>query len=123
MSASLTALLIKYLDEMADKDDIRVEVTLKNALPLFEHKGPDVCEIYSQPRVRQEAMSKHLQPGWSLDLTLRIQPLVNIGISANRKYRAEFANSSETHSRIASLARPRAHLSRLFGRSGEQSET
>ena len=56
---------------MATKDDIRVEVILKNALALFERKGPDVCEIYSQPRVCQEAMSKHLQPGWSLDLTTK----------------------------------------------------
>ena len=57
--------------ELAAKDDIRVEVTLKNAVALFERKGPDVCEIYSQPRVCQEAMSKHLQPGWSLDLTTK----------------------------------------------------
>ena len=57
--------------EMASKDDIRVEVTQKNALALFERKGPDVCDIYSQPRVRQEATSKNLQPGWSLDLTTK----------------------------------------------------
>ena len=49
--------------ELASKDDIRVEVTLKNALALFGRKGPDVCEIYSQPRMCQEATSVHLQPG------------------------------------------------------------
>ena len=27
-------------------DDIRVELTLKNALKLFERKGPDVVEIF-----------------------------------------------------------------------------
>ena len=57
--------------EMASRVAIRVEVTLKNALTLFERKGPDVCEIYSQPRVCQEAASRHLQPGWSLDLTTK----------------------------------------------------
>ena len=35
--------------ELTTKDDIRVEVILKNALALFERKGPDVCEMYSQP--------------------------------------------------------------------------
>ena len=50
-------------------DDIRVELVLKGALAMYEEKGPDVCEIYSQPRVCQEAKAHGLQPGWSLDLT------------------------------------------------------
>ena len=56
-------------------DDIRVEVILKNAIELYEKKGPDVVEIFSQPRVCQEAASgrylgERLRPGWSLDLTM-----------------------------------------------------
>ena len=56
------------------KDDIRVELTLKNALALFERHGLDVSEIFSQPRVCQEASGRMfegatLRPGWSLDLT------------------------------------------------------
>ena len=63
------------LHRLLDKpDDIRVEVVLKNAIKLFERQGPDVCEIFSQPRVCQEAGSRNfggtrLTPGWSLDLT------------------------------------------------------
>ena len=56
-------------------DDIRVEVTLRNAIELFERKGPDVAEIFSQPRVCMEADRRsfdgdRLRPGWSLDLTM-----------------------------------------------------
>ena len=55
-------------------DDIRVELTLKNALKLFERKGPDVVEIFSQPRPCQEIAGRSfggttLRPGFSLDLT------------------------------------------------------
>ena len=43
--------------ELAEKDNIRVEVTLRNALALFERKGTDVAEIFSQaqglPRDRE----------------------------------------------------------------------
>ena len=46
---------------------------MKGALKLFEMTGPDVVEVYSQPRVTQEAgVHKRfkIRPGWSLDLTL-----------------------------------------------------
>ena len=41
---------------------------------MYERQGPDICEMYSQPRIAQEAaMSEYegtrLKPGWSLDLT------------------------------------------------------
>ena len=56
-------------------DDIRVELIMKDALAMYDIKHSDVCEIYSQPRVAQEASVKlysgmKLQPGWSLDLTM-----------------------------------------------------
>ena len=62
-------------------DDLRVELIMKGALRMFERKGPDVSEIFSQPRITQEAaMQEHcgvrLRPGWSLDLT-RHDPLTN----------------------------------------------
>ena len=91
--------------EMAAKDDIRAEVTLKNAVALFERKGPDVCEIYSQPRVCQEAMSKHLQPGWSLDLTTK-DPAIG-----------------DHCSHTAPLVHLHVHRSRHSKRSEEQNET
>ena len=57
-------------------DGIRVELILKGATKLFERKGPDIVEIYSQPRVCQEAGGKdfngqRLRPGYSLDLTTK----------------------------------------------------
>ena len=70
------------VDEVSDEelhrplkqpDNIRVELIMKGALKLFNTKGPDVCEIYSQPRIAQEAGLQgrlRMKPGWSLDLTL-----------------------------------------------------
>ena len=60
---------------MANEDDIRVELILKGAQDLYKIVGPDVVEMYSQPRVVQEAAMREydgirLTPGWSLDLTL-----------------------------------------------------
>ena len=58
---------------LKEEDNIRVELTMKGALKLFEVKGPDVVEVFSQPRVTQEAEIQKgvkLRPGWSLDLTL-----------------------------------------------------
>ena len=57
--------------KLPEKDNIRVEVTLRSALTLYERKGPDVAEIFSQPRVCQEICSRKingeaLKPGWSL---------------------------------------------------------
>jgi hypothetical protein len=61
--------------QLSAPDNIRVELTLRNALELFERRGPDVAEILSQPRVCQEVGGRRfqdeaLQPGWSLDLTM-----------------------------------------------------
>ena len=54
--------------------DIRVELELRGALKLYEREGADVVEVFSQPRIAQEAGTRthggtKLQPGWSLDLT------------------------------------------------------
>ena len=60
---------------MKDADDIRVELVMEGALKAFEEVGTDVSEVYSQPRIAQEAALRTygktvLKPGWSLDLTL-----------------------------------------------------
>ena len=60
-------------------DNLRVELIMKDAVKMFEVKGSDVAEIFSQPRVAQEAALRsydgvRLTPGWSLDLT-RDDPL------------------------------------------------
>ena len=44
--------LNRWLDE---PDDIRVELTMKNALSMYHRSGADVAEIYSQPRIDQAA--------------------------------------------------------------------
>ena len=54
---------------------IMVEVTTKDAEKMYKTQGPDITEIFSQPRVAYEASLKkycgrQLRPGWSLDLTL-----------------------------------------------------
>ena len=54
--------------------DVRVELIMRGALKMFEVKGADISEIFSQPRVAQEAAVRRyggldLKPGWSLDLT------------------------------------------------------
>ena len=61
--------------DIGKADDIRVELTFKNALKLFERKGSDVVEIFSQPRLCQEIAGRifgrnTLRPGFSLDLTM-----------------------------------------------------
>ncbi len=55
-------------------EDVRVELIMKDAMRMYAVKGPDVVEIFSQPRVAQEAAMRpydgaRLVPGWSLDLT------------------------------------------------------
>ena len=57
-------------------DDIRVELVLKGAQELYRRRNPGVAELYSQPRVCQEASTQKfgdvvLRPGWSLDLTTK----------------------------------------------------
>ena len=54
--------------------DIRVELTMRKAQQMFEGENPDIAEIYSPPRIVQEASMQtyygmQLRPGWSLDLT------------------------------------------------------
>ena len=75
------------IDDTHDKDlyrslpvetDIRVELVLKDALAMYAREGADVVEIFSQPRIAQEASVRPyggttLRPGWSLDLT-RVDP-------------------------------------------------
>ena len=61
--------------DLKEVDDIRVELTLKNAVEMFRRKGPDVVELYSQPRLCQEVDGRkfsgtELTPGYSLDLTM-----------------------------------------------------
>ena len=68
----IDAVADKMLHRDIELDDIRVELTLKDAVQLFERKGPDVVEIFSQPRVCQDRSfdGVELRPGYSLDLTL-----------------------------------------------------
>ena len=61
--------------KMLEPDDIRIKLTLKDAEALYRRKGPDVVEVYSRPRLCQEASSQKfsgvtMRPGWSLDLTM-----------------------------------------------------
>ena len=59
--------------QLKSPDDVRVELTMKDALKMYEVKGADVSEIYSQPRiVQQAAVDKNLglTPGFSVDLTM-----------------------------------------------------
>ena len=89
--------LNRWLDE---PDDIRVELTMKNALSMYHRSGADVAEIYSQPRIAQAAaeFDKNgvtLQPGWSLDLT-RADPSTG---------RAWDLSKGEVRSRVMRLVR------------------
>ena len=64
----------KLFRDMKEKTNIRVELIMKNAAKWFKTAGPDVSEIYSPPRIAQEAGLRtyaglRLRPGWSLDLT------------------------------------------------------
>ena len=61
--------------KMLEPDNIRIELTLKSVEALYKRKGPDVVEVYSRPRLCQEASSQKfsgvtMRPGWSLDLTV-----------------------------------------------------
>ena len=54
---------------------IRVELIMKDAAKWFRQKNADVAEMYSPPRIVQEAGlrvygGRRLRPGWSLDLTV-----------------------------------------------------
>ena len=60
--------------ELPEETNIRVELVLKDAISMYQRQGADVVEIFSQPRIAQEAGMRtyggtRLVPGWSLDLT------------------------------------------------------
>ena len=64
----------KLYRKLNEKMNIRVELVMKDAAKWFKRSGPDISEIYSPPRIVQEAGlraygGKALKPGWSLDLT------------------------------------------------------
>ena len=73
------------LDDVSDQilrrsipgtDNVRVELIMRDALRMYQKKGADVVEQYSQPRIAQEAAIRKyggtdLTAGWSLDLTMR----------------------------------------------------
>ena len=55
-------------------DDIIIELTMKGALKMYGIEDNDVSEIFSPPRIAQEAAIRQyggmtIKPGWSLDLT------------------------------------------------------
>ena len=61
---------------MPTADNLRVELIMRGAVAMYESKGADVVELYSQPRIAQEAAVRkyggtQLKSGWSLDLTMR----------------------------------------------------
>ena len=60
--------------KLEEADDIRVELTMKGAMKMYNRIGADVSEVYSQPRVAQAAAEYNadglkLQLCFSLDLT------------------------------------------------------
>ena len=60
--------------ELPSTANIRVELVLKDAVSMYRREGADVVEVFSQPRVAQEAAMRsyggtRIVPGWSLDLT------------------------------------------------------
>ena len=61
---------------IAEPDDLRVELIMRDALSMYQRKGADVVELYSQLRLAQEAAIRRyggtdVTAGWSLDLTMR----------------------------------------------------
>ena len=41
--------------KLEEADDIRVELTMKDAICMYHREGADVSEVYSQTRVAQAA--------------------------------------------------------------------
>ena len=77
-------------------EDIRVELIMKGAEAMFTRKGADVCELFSQPRVTQEAVVRSydgvkLTPGWSLDLT-REDPVTGQPWDMTKRHVREMTN-------------------------------
>ena len=46
---------------LAKVDDIRIKLTMKDAVKLFERKGPDVAELDSQPRLFRRSETESLE--------------------------------------------------------------
>lgn len=81
--------------ELGRPEDIRVEITLRDAVEMYEKKGPDVAEIFLQPRICQEVSGRRydgmeLTPGYSLDLTMNDPKPESHGTLARPRSRAEF---------------------------------
>lgn len=65
------ALLSRWLPKATD---IRIELTMRGALSMYHRDKPDICEMYSKPRVAQEAAvaaygGVRLKPDWRLVFT------------------------------------------------------
>ena len=64
----------KLFRGLPEKRNIRVELVMKDAAKWFRYAGPGISEIYSPPRIAQEAglrayAGTKLRPGWSFGLT------------------------------------------------------
>ena len=64
----------KLFRKIPEKRNIRIELVMKDAAKWFLKHGPDISEVYSPPRIAQEAGLRsyagvRLRSGWSLDLT------------------------------------------------------
>ena len=62
--------------------NVRVELTLKEGKKMFKGRDHDIVEMYSPPRIVQEAGLRRYQglqltPGWSMDLT-RSDPVTGV---------------------------------------------
>ena len=62
--------------KLSSPDNLRVELVMRDSLAMYRVEGADVVEIFSQPRIAQEAALRRyggtkLAAGWSLDLTMR----------------------------------------------------
>ena len=101
--------------------DIRIELTLKEADRLYKQKGSDIVEIFSPPRVAQEAglrryAGRKLVPGWSLDTTMP-DPLDgeawDLGRTSKKKRLRELVSTGRPYVLIGSP--PCTAFSRLQG--------
>ena len=77
--------LNRYLDS---PDDIRIELTMKAALDIYERSGADVAEIYPRPRIAQAAAEyekngKRPRTGRSLVLT-RSDPATGLALDFSK---------------------------------------
>ena len=97
----------------------RVELITKQASKWFQRIGPDVSELYSPPRIVQEAglrsyAGRRLRPGWSLDLTVNDPDTGQPWDLADGKVRSKAWELIKHGSHIASCARQCAQRSRKY---------